>query len=41
MGKLVGRLKYDKKLKDNILFKEGDKGDKFYIFYLSKYSLFY
>ena len=31
MGKLVGRLKYDKKLKDNILFKEGDKGDKFYI----------
>ena len=31
MGKLVGHIKYEKKLKDNILFKEGDKGDKFYI----------
>ena len=31
MGKLVGHIKYEKKLKNNILFKEGDKGDKFYI----------
>ena len=31
MGKLVEHIKYEKKLKDNILFKEGDKGDKFYI----------
>jgi len=31
MGKLVGHIKYEKKIKDNILFKEGDKGDKFYI----------
>ena len=31
MGKLVSYIKYEKKLKDNILFKEGDKGDKFYI----------
>ena len=31
MRKLVSRIKYEKKLKDNILFKEGDKGDKFYI----------
>lgn len=30
-SKLVGHIKYEKKLKDNILFKEGDKGDKFYI----------
>ena len=30
-GKLVGHIKYEKKLKDNILFKEGDRGDKFYI----------
>ena len=31
MGKLVGRIKYEKKIKNSILFKEGDKGDKFYI----------
>ena len=31
MRKLVSQIKYEKKLKDNILFKEGDKGDKFYI----------
>ena len=31
MGRLVEHIKYEKKLKDNILFKEGDKGDKFYI----------
>ena len=31
MSKLVGHIKYEKKSKDNILFKEGDKGDKFYI----------
>ena len=31
LSKLVGHIKYQKKLKDNILFKEGDKGDKFYI----------
>ena len=31
MGRLVSHIKYEKKLKDNILFKEGDKGDKFYI----------
>ena len=31
MSKLVGHIKYEKKAKDNILFKEGDKGDKFYI----------
>jgi hypothetical protein len=30
-SKLVVHIKYEKKLKDNILFKEGDKGDKFYI----------
>ena len=31
MSKLVGHIKYEKISKDNILFKEGDRGDKFYI----------
>ena len=31
MTKLVGQIKYEKKGKNRILFKEGDKGDKFYI----------
>ena len=31
MGRLVEHIKYEQKSKDKILFKEGDKGDKFYI----------
>ena len=31
MTKLVGQIKYEKKGKNKILFKEGDRGDKFYI----------
>ena len=31
MTRLVGQIKYEKKNKNIILFKEGDKGDKFYI----------
>ena len=31
MTRLVGMIKYEKKGKNKILFKEGDKGDKFYI----------
>ena len=31
MVRLVGQIKYEKKNKNMILFKEGDKGDKFYI----------
>ena len=31
MTRLVGQIKYEKKGKNMILFKEGDKGDKFYI----------
>ena len=31
MTRLSGQIKYEKKFKNRILFKEGDKGDKFYI----------
>ena len=31
LGKLVGHIRYEKKINNHILFKEGDKGDKFYI----------
>ena len=31
MNKLVSHIKYEKKFKGNILFKEGDRGDKLYI----------
>ena len=31
MTRLVGQIKYEKKGKNKILFKEGDKGDNFYI----------
>ena len=31
MTRLVGQIQYEKKGKNRILFKEGDKGDKFYI----------
>ena len=31
MARLVGQIKYEKKSKNKILFKEGDKGDKFFI----------
>ena len=31
MDKLVDHIKYENKFRENILFKEGDKGDKFYI----------
>ena len=31
MTRLSGQIKYEKRFKNRILFKEGDKGDKFYI----------
>ncbi len=31
MGKLVSQIKYEKKGKDNLVWKDGDLGDKFYI----------